>query len=177
MKHFIRYILLTFLQVLICAGLYAQSFYSFSVEKSDGKTTPFNNFKGKTVLVIVTAIDAVTDLSGLEDLQKKYPDLVVLELPVKQLAKSAPISKEAISTVLVAKESKDSTDLNGQLLVWLTRKEGNKHFTVDQLQAGQKYFIDGAGELYAVMPPEFKLNDPRIDAVLTRSPFVPSSKN
>lgn len=177
MKRLNKYIAAVCLQVFLCTGLYAQSFQSLSLEKSDGSTTGFSNYQGKTVLVIVTAVDAISDLSGVEELQKKYPDLVVMELPVKRLAKSAPITKATVSAVLVARESKDSTDLNGQLLTWLTRKEGNQHFTVDQLQVGQKYFIDGTGELYAVMPPEFKLNDPRIDAVLTRSPFVPSSKN
>ena len=154
-----------------------QSFHSHSIEKSDGSTSSFGSVQGKIVLVMVTAVDTTFDFSGLTELQKKYPDLIVLELPVKQLAKSAPVTKAAISNVLVAKESKDSTDINGQLLTWLTRKEGNKHFSVEQLKIGQKFFIDGTGELYAVMPPEFKLSDPRIDAILTRGAFVQPSKN
>lgn len=154
-----------------------QSFHSHFIEKSDGSTSSFGGVQGKTVLILVTAVDTTFDFNGLTELQKKYPDLVVLELPVKQLAKSAPVTKAANSNVLVAKESKDSTDINGQLLTWLTRKEGNKHFTISQLQVGQKFFIDGTGELYAVMPPEFKLSDPRIDAILTRGAFVQPSKN
>ncbi len=177
MKHLNKYIVATCLHVFLCTGLSAQSFQSLSVEKSDGSTTGFSNLQGKTVLIIVTAVDAMPDLSGLEELQKKYPDLVVLELPVKQLAKSAPITKTAVNNVVVAKESRDSTDVNGQLLRWLTKKEGNQHFVVEQLTVGQKYFIDATGELYAVMPPEFKLSDPRIDAVLTRTSFVQPTKN
>lgn len=177
MKRLNKYIVAVCLQVFLCTGLYAQSFQSLSVEKSDGSTTGFSNYQGKTVLVIVTAVDAISDHSGLDELQKKYPDLVVLELPVKQLSKSAAITKAIVRNVVVAKESKDSTDVNGRLLIWLTKKEGNQHFSVEQLTVGQKFFIDANGELYAVMPPEFKLSDPRIDAVLTRTDFVLPTKN
>lgn len=175
MKKSIVCFLTTVISLCFTFSLSAQSFHSMSFEKSDGVKS-LSTFQGKKVLVIATAIDAVIDLAGLEELQKKYPELVVLGLPIKRLAKAAPITETASSAVLVVKETTDSTDTNGQLLSWLMKKEGNQHFIVEKLVVGQKFFIDGKGELYAILPPDFKLTDPRIDAVLTRTSF-PISDN
>jgi glutathione peroxidase-family protein len=166
----IQYFLVQLILINISLSGFGQNFHSLAIEQPSGKNS-VGAHQGKKVLVIATAVDATIDLDGLEELQKKYPDLVVLELPVKRLAKAAPITKTANSAVQMAKETRDSADTNGQLLSWLTKKEGNQHFVVENLVVGQKFFIDGKGELYAILPPDFKLTDPRIDAILTRSPF------
>lgn len=152
--------------------LSAQPFHSLSLEKSEGSSPSFANIVGSRVLIIVTSLDSDLDLTGIVELQMKYQDLLIIELPVQVLAKSKKnIYKNSSARILIAKETKDSADINGQLLSWLTKKEANHHFVVENLVVGQKFFIDGKGELYAILPPDFKLTDPRIDAILTRSAF------
>lgn len=177
MKRININLLLIISSCVFYTNIYSQSFFTLNIEGQNGSTSSLKSLEGKRVLLVISALDSDIDLTGLQELQKAYPDLVVLELPVKNLAKSSLKSKQIKTDITIAKEINDSTDVNGRLLKWLIRKEENSHFNIENLQIGQKYFVDGKGELYAVMPPGFKLNDPRIHAVLTRSEFLMPENN
>lgn len=155
---------------------FAQSVHSLSIERAAGQSHSLQSYAGKRVLIIATALDTATDLDGLAALQTKYPDLVVIELPVKQLATSSKKAARSTlsSSVLHIDEVVDSTSTNGELVQWLTKKEGNSHFTINKLQVGQKFFIDEAGQLYGVLPGDFKLSNPRIDAILNKTSIIAS---
>ncbi|KYP13481.1 hypothetical protein [Flavihumibacter sp. CACIAM 22H1] len=162
---------------LCCSvSLSAQSFHSLELEGASGRG-PLQVLQGKKVLIVLSAVDTTVDFTGLDDLQKTYGDLVVVELPVKRLSKAVALPKPVNTLLLVAQETADSTDTNGRLLRWLTQKGGNQHFEVEKLEVGQKFFVDGKGELYAILPPDFTLTDPRIHAVLTRTAFPEPDNN
>ncbi len=170
-------VFLVVVSMLIVSASFSQSFHSMSLERSDGNAATLNTLQGKMVLIIVTAVDVTPDNTGLEDLQKKFLDLVVLELPVQRLASSTnSVQRKDSGATIIARETKDTTDVNGRLLSWLTKAEGNTHFTIKELQIGQKYFIDGMGELYGVLPSEFSFLDPRIEAILNRTALPTAEK-
>ena len=52
------------------------------------------------------------------------------------------------------------------LFTWLTSSEGNEVFDIDAASPGFKYFINGRGELYAVLHPHTRLSSPLVHRLI-----------
>lgn len=178
MREYTLLILMLMASVVAFHDAPGQSFHGLSLDRAGDSSVALTSLQGKKVVVVLAATDAASDTTGFTALQQQFSDLLVIELPVGQLAQSGTVVQGINSANWwLATPTQDSTDNNGQLLHWLTRKEGNQHFEITELQVGQKFFIDGGGELYAVLPPAFALTDPRMEAILTRTPLSAPPQN
>lgn len=174
-------LLLFFLLYFACANSYADSIYDLSITTINGKTIPFNNFKGKKILIVVLPLsptDTLLPVNELKAVQARYPSLVVIGIisleagfkktdkeKIKKMYKGMPpgfILTEAIKATKAAGQNQ------APVLQWLTHRQRNKHFDEDIKAPGYKFFIDERGELYGALDPKVKISSPFIDRVIQR---------
>jgi len=98
-------------------------FYTLSVKKPNGEVLEFNQFKGKTVLIVNTATKCglAHQFEDLEALHRKYkPDgLVVLGFPCNQFRDQEPETNDTMEKVClrnhkVTFQLTEKIDVNGQ---------------------------------------------------------------
>ncbi len=184
-----------FFSFMIFAGLFSfrllDDIYSLSFKTIDGNKIELNTYRGKKMLFVIlplSAVDTTLFISALETLHKKYDSsLVVIGIVAeetgfkkgdeKNIKKLYENMKPGFFITEGIKVKKASGNEQSTLLQWLTNKDKNRHFDNDAQGIGQKFFVDEAGELYAVMGPQTKLSNPVIDRILSK-PFrkSPDSK-
>jgi glutathione peroxidase len=178
---------LIFLLFISCLGLlafgYETGFYSLSCTGINNEAIPFDQYRGKKVLVIVLPLTAEDSLSvtpqQLFNLASKHKDsLVIIGVPgeetgytdlkkdqVKNLYTNLPANFILTAGMQVAKSSGEQ---QAELFKWLTDVKKNKYFDKEVKGTGHKFFVNGHGQLYAVFGPRLKLSHPIIETVLSR---------
>lgn len=156
--------------------------YKIPVKTIDNATIDLNNFKGKKILIVVLPVsstDTSLDIAELRALQEKHSEsLVVIGVPALDVGYSNSLKQE-MKTLYSNQTNKfilaegmtvknNSGDSQSLLFQWLTNKDKNRHFNQDIVNAGHKFFIDEAGELYAVFNSKIKLSHPAIDRAILR---------
>lgn len=179
MKYLLSFILIA----ALCSFNQVDDIYSLSVKTIEGKSIDLSNFKGKKMLFIMlpsSATDSSVTAGELSVLLEKYKsELVVIGIPAKETGIGNMDEKKQINLYMnqsynfILTESmqfkKEAADEQSSLYQWLTNKDKNGHFDLNKIEAGQKFFVDEAGELYAVIGPETKLSNAVIDKILSSS--------
>jgi glutathione peroxidase len=167
----IRYMFLTvFFSNLATAGL-----YDVHITTMEGVGKPMSDFRGKKLLVIVLPVThSAADsqyLVKVDVLSRTYQDsVVVLGVPAYEYgyrdADSSQVRQyyRALlgSQVVLTKGmyvSKSSGTRQHALFSWLTHADQNQQFDLDVRGVGQKYFVNGGGELYGNLSAAVTLRD------------------
>ncbi len=153
--------------------------YNLSIRTIGGKSIDLSNSKGRKMLFVILPLpanDSSAAATELSELLTKYKDLVVIGIPAKErnmdekkledLYRNQPDNFILTESMQVKKEVADQ---QSSLIQWLTNNDKNGHFDQDKLEPGHKFFVDEAGELYAVMGPETKLSNAVIDKILSKA--------
>jgi glutathione peroxidase len=164
-----------FVLALLVNPVVTGGIYDFSLVSIGGTTIPLSQYAGKRLLIVVlpsdrTATDSA-DLGKLAALTAKYKtQLTVLGVPSYEGGYTdgqLPSLKKFYSDVLGSQvvltqavyTNKGSGSRQHGLFAWLTDKGRNGHFDMDVKGAGQKFLINGKGELSGVFDPGIGLND------------------
>lgn len=156
--------------------------YKVEVKTIDGDKVNLSDFKGKKILfVTLPVVDGDTSLSVSELIKletKYYSSLVVIGIPAEDLGyktedklKTKKLYKDQKPNFIILegmKVKKTSGADQSLLFQWLTSKDKNRHFDQDIQGAGQKFFVDEKGELYAVMGSAISLSNPVIEKILSK---------
>lgn len=98
-------------------------FYNLKANKPNGEVIDFNQFKGKTVLIVNTATKCglTPQFDGLENLYQKYKDdgLVVIGFPCNQFKDQEPETNDSIEEACrinhgVTFQLTEKVDVNGE---------------------------------------------------------------
>ena len=75
--------------------------YKWKIKASNGTMIDFNDFKGKTILIVNTATKCgfARQFDGLNKLHEYYNDLVVIGFPCDQFMNQEPITNEEMAQV------------------------------------------------------------------------------
>lgn len=161
---------------MISISLFAQSdFHKFVVKDINGIDYPFNQLKGKKVLVVNTASKCgfTPQYKGLQELFEEYEDrgFIIIGFPANNFAKQEPGSdleiKEfctknyGVSFPMMSKISVKGDDIH-PLYKWLTSKELNGKENSKVHWNFQKYLIDEDGQLLAHFSSKTKPMNPKI---------------
>ncbi|WP_245586322.1 glutathione peroxidase [Olivibacter sitiensis] len=141
----------------------APSVYDFSFQSLEGVKVPFEQFKGKKILIVNTASKCgfTPQYKDLETLSQKYKDkLVVIGFPANNFGQQEPGSNEDIKsfceqnygvTFLMAEKSSVKGDDISPLFKYLTN-EANANLTGEVKWNFEKFLIDEQGHLIARFP-------------------------
>lgn len=137
------------------------AFYTFYVNDLSGNAIDFNEFKGRPVLIVNTAsaCGLTPQFAGLEQLNKAYPELVIIGFPCNQFGAQEPNEGLAIEqfcqanygvTFLMA----NKLDVNGAdahpLFVWLKAQTGGDEISWNFA----KFLLNKEGEVVARFDPK-----------------------
>jgi len=169
-------ILKAILAITIFSGIsFSSSLYNIQITTMDGLNKPMSDFQGKKLLVIVlpvnrTAADSLY-LSAVDLLSKRYKDSVnIIGVPAYEYGYqdanliSLNLYYRSILglQVTLAKGMyvmKSSGSRQHPLFSWLTHAGQNNQFDQEVKGVGQKYFINGNGDLYAVLSSVVTIRD------------------
>jgi len=166
-KFFLLFIFLTAL-----SG--GSSVYSIHITGINGQDKAMSDFAGKKLLIIVlplTATPADSEyLQRVGQVSQIYADsLNIIGVPAYEFgftAASQPVVLQRYTTLIGAKVFitaamyvKQSSARQHPLFSWLTHSAQNGIFDEEVNGVGQKYFIDGNGQLYGVLSAAFTLRD------------------
>ena len=149
--------------------------YSLPVKTIEGKNIDLGNYKGRKILFVTlpsSASDSSVSSSNLSALAMKFKSaLVIIGVPDKETGsedqKESFKKRYAVEQDnFVLAEGAKVDNKQSPLFQWLTSKDKNGHFDQANTIAGQKFFVDEAGELYAVMGEETKLDDAVTEKIL-----------
>ncbi|MCW3091693.1 MAG: peroxiredoxin [Ferruginibacter sp.] len=155
--------------------------YNISINTIEGNKIELNEYRGKKILFVVlplSADDATISAGALKDLQKRHDSCLVIigivseengfkkgnEKKVRDLYRGSN-SGFLITEGLIMKNS--SAREQSVLFQWLTTRDNNHQFNSDARGAGQKFFVNETGDLYAVIGAGVKLCDPVVERMLT----------
>ena len=176
MKYFISLLTLT----ALLSFRYIDGIYDLSIKTIDGEKIELSQFRGKKMLFIILPLsktDTTVSINDISQLQAKYQgSLVVIGLPAEESGfrkgeegKLKKLYKEASANFIIAEGMKvKKGNEQAGIFQWMTSKDKNRHFDQDVRGVGSKFFVDEAGELYAVMGPQLKLTNPVIDRIVAR---------
>jgi len=166
--------------VVMAATVYAQdSFHQFVVKDIAGNDFPFEQLKGKKVLVVNTASKCgfTPQYKELQELYDTYKDknFIIIGFPANNFANQEPGSEEEIMEFcsinygvtfpMMGKISVKGDDIH-PLYQWLTQKELNGKEDSSVKWNFQKYLIDEQGRLVAHFSSRTKPLDKEIVALL-----------
>ena len=157
--------------------------YGLTLTSIDGNKIELSQYKGKKLLFMLLPLSSQDTTASIEDiarLQTKYQgSLVIIGIPSEEAgyqtqdsATFKNIYNDAGTNIIITEGMKVKKGAGqSPLLQWLTSKDKNHHFDQDvQQEVGSKFFVDEAGELYAVMGPQLKLTSTLTDKILSRQP-------
>ena len=132
------------------------SFYSLSLNDTNGQPVPFSSFQGKKVLIVNTGINTADSVQygKLEQLYQKYKDsLVIIAVPSNDFG-HAPVSNDSIRNfvysrynihyILAAKSSVKGATAT-MLYGWLANQSQNGSLNSEVKSDFYKYLIDKDG--------------------------------
>jgi glutathione peroxidase len=176
MKYFFALIAFT----ALLSFRFLDDIYSLSLKSIDGEKIELSKFRGKKMLFIILPLsksDSTISINEISQLQSKYQSsLVVIGIPAEETGfkkeeegKLKKLYKDAAANFIITDGMKVKKGTGqSSLFEWLTNKDKNHHFDKDVQGVGSKFFVDEAGELYAVMGPQLKLTSPVIDKIIAR---------
>ena len=176
MKH---RILLIAVMLLGSQLLFSQhSLYDMHFGSSEDRPVTMSDYKGKKTLIVVAgpaSLQAKSSARYLGDIQKKYPAVSVVIIPVADSshpsADPVPKDKAMVAntrySALVASKEKE----RHPLLQWLSDSKQNHHFDVTLKNDEQFFVISESGVLYAVL--EKGVSDAILKEVLTAKDVQP----
>lgn len=182
MKNLIYFLLPLLLPVGIYTKVQAQDFYNLPVKDINKSGIDLQRLKGKKIMLCILSGSAADSsfLKQLTSFEERYKDSVQLIGLAINNGNDTAAGEQSMRRYKTEKKSRMqlTTYLRGKkaepLLDWLTEAGKNKHFTVElKAGAGQKFFIDEKGELYAVLGPEVPLSSKFIERVLSRTTQQP----
>jgi glutathione peroxidase len=145
----------------------------------DGRTVRLADFRNRKMLFVfipASMNDSTISLEQLASIQHKYDSsLVTIGIPVSEQNK---LQEEKLRSAyqdfqhnFIVTETMTAKSISSEkpdpLIAWLTHKEKNQHFTSEWHGAGQKFFVDERGELYATLGSEIKLSSSEVDQLLS----------
>ncbi len=144
-------------------------FYQLSAKTIDGKDFPFDQLKGKKVLIVNTASKCgfTPQYEQLEELWQQYggDNFVIIGFPANNFMRQEPGTNEEIqqfckknygvSFQMMSKISVKGKNIH-PVYKWLTKKEYNGLKNSRVKWNFQKYLIDENGKLLAVFSPREK---------------------
>ena len=172
-------LLITFF--LLCSFSVAISFYDQQFTTIEEASISMSSYQGKKVMIIVLPViqtdDASAYLKSIDSLCTKYKaSISMIGIPSIQdgyIADSLESLKiwyrHNLSNLFVIAKAmyiKKGSPQQNSLFKWLTDKNENQHFNEDAEGPGQKFFIDGQGELYGVFSSQKKLSEALISRML-----------
>lgn len=132
------------------------SFYSLSLNDTNGQPVPFSSFAGRKVLIVNTGINTAdsAQYGRLEQLYQKYKDsLVIIAVPSDDFG-HAPVSNDSIRNfvysrynihyILAAKASVKGGTIS-PLYSWLADESQNGSMSIGVSSDFYKYLIDKDG--------------------------------
>lgn len=139
-----------------------------------GGAQALSAFSGKKVLVVVLpgvqGLAADSMLYSLDTLAENHSSILrVIAVPAyedgftinqKEVLKQWYRSKLDSNRVIIADglyTRKTSENLQHSLFKWLTKTTENEVFDSDVQGPGQLFFVNGAGQLFGVLPPQSKI--------------------
>jgi glutathione peroxidase len=178
MKYMLRFIAL----FLLLSFQQADGIYNITLTSIDGNKIELSQYQGKKLLFVLIPLstnDTAISIDDIGRLQTKYRNsLVIIGIPsveagyqIQDADNLKKIFSDAGANVIITEGMKVKKGAGQSLLLqWLTSKDKNHHFDQDvQQEVGSKFFVDEAGELYAVMGPQLKLTSSLTDKILARS--------
>lgn len=138
-----------------------QSIYTYSLPAANGGTINLNDYQGKKILLVNTAINSeyANQYGSLQDLYNAYHDsLVIIAVPSNSFGHEQE-TDSALYDHLTATYDADYliagvTDVAGDsiapLYEWLTQKNGNGVMSHPVNNDFEKFLIDGSGKLIGV---------------------------
>lgn len=158
-----------FLCVLFCTGIInAQSIHNQSIIDVDGNTINLSTYQGKKVLFFIAPTNPsdfnfieLDSFYRLNNTKIKFVGILPKEVGHNDSTdfriKSFYAAK-GINIVLTKSMNVETASNNqGDLAKWLSKKSMNLRFDTEVKQGMYKFFIDQAGVLYEVFPPEVPL--------------------
>ncbi len=151
---------LLFLVFFIFTGTIV-SIYTISVTSIDSSTIDFNNYRGKTILIVNTASDKAQANQQFAELQQLYlqhkDSMVIIAFPSNSFGNETRTNAEIKSfmqgtygiTFPIAAKSRVSGDSVNVLFQWLGSKTENDVMNGKTIRDFQKYLIDKEGNIVA----------------------------
>jgi hypothetical protein len=139
------------------------SIYEYKLDLNDGSNLKISDLKGKKILFLPISGPSpdFSYLSYLAQLQATNKNLVVVAVPAMEKehgGKDVDLSQAGKSIgngILISKPfytNKSSGGSQKDLFQWLTRKELNGHFDVDNGLYDFMFVVSETGNLFAVLP-------------------------
>jgi glutathione peroxidase len=132
------------------------SFYSLSLNDTNGQPIPFSSFQGKKVLIVNTGINTADSVQygKLEQLYQKHKDsLVIIAVPSDDFG-HAPVNNDSIRNfvyshynihyILAAKASVKGASVSS-LYNWLANQSQNGSMSIGVKNDFYKYLINNDG--------------------------------
>ncbi|HEX7905247.1 MAG TPA: hypothetical protein VF487_15350 [Chitinophagaceae bacterium] len=156
-----------------------KAIYDINIKDINGQNLGLKKYKGKKLLfIIISGNEADSSLKKLSSFYSKFKkDAAFIGVPsledgyveankqaIKKKYKDYKIEIEIIQAMYTKKTSANQSEL----MKWLTHKEQNLYFSNEVTGAGQKFFIDETGHLYAVMVPQIPLHSVVFERILGR---------
>lgn len=166
------FILLSLFVSVVIVGQ-EKKLYDFKLTDIDGKPFDMSMLKGKKVLVVNVASKCglTPQYEQLEQLQKKYNNLVIIGFPSNDFKGQEPGSNKEIKEFcsitygvtfpMMAKVAVKGEN-QASIYKWLTRKSENGKFDAEVQWNFQKFMIDEKGKLVDFAPPKEKPDSDRI---------------
>jgi len=141
----------------------APSIYDYRLDLIDGTTLKLSVLKGKKILFLPISGPSpdISYLGYLAQLQTANKNLVIIAVPAMEKENGgkdvdfSPINKSLGSGILISKPfytNKSSGGSQKDIFQWLTRKEMNGHFDVDNGLYDFMFIVSETGNLFAVLP-------------------------
>lgn len=177
-----KYLLASIAAIGLLAFAPVEDIYSLFIKTIDGQKIELSQYRGKKMLFVVlplSAQDTTIKVKELRALQNKYDTSMIIigvlseevgynKKDDNKLKKMYDNPKNNFLITEGMKVKKDSSEKQTPIFKWLTNKDKNKHFDNDVRGVGHKFFVDESGELYAVLGPEIRLDNPVIDRILSK---------
>lgn len=175
MKHY-KIVLFIMLSLSFSSYLAAQhAVYTLSFSSGKGEYIPMSRYKDKKILIVVAGPDALqanASAKYLGDIQKEYPDVTVIIIPIADSGVS--MATDTLTDVANTDRGALVTTAESSrhpLLQWLSDSKQNLHFDVTLKHDEQFFVISASGVLYAVL--EKGVPDAVLKEVLTAKDVEP----
>lgn len=166
------------LQILSLMTFFLTSFYSNSYISSNGTTTSLSAYQGKKVLVvnIATGSSKVGQLAGLQQLQERFGDsLVIIAFPSNSFGNETKTDSEIRSicsntygaTFKLAQKGAVAGNGIQQIYSWLSQSSENGNINGVITTDFQKFLIDGQGNIVGYFSSKVEPMDSKIIAAIS----------
>jgi glutathione peroxidase len=153
------------LQIISIITFFLTTFHSISYTDTNGKEVSFSTFKGEKVLIVNIATESpnVDQLSGLQDLQNRFGDsLVIIAFPSNSFGNESrtdgqirTFCKKAYgATFRIAQKGEVRGNAIQAIYNWLSKASQNGVVNGNVTADFQKFLIDGEGNLVGFFSPK-----------------------